>query len=136
MYKDNEKLKLLADFKKPEDKGHLPKGTEVTFIKAIDYEFKSYVVVQHGDRILTMPELALAPVETDPLKALKDFNNALMDSNPELRKYHHNIIMRAFYRIRDFFRKLLTKKKEQVKIEPDLSDLKSIINEGGNVEWV
>lgn len=134
MYKENEKLILLTDFKKPEEKGHLPKGTEVTFVKAMDYQFKSYVVVQHDDRILTFPELALSPVETDPLKVLKEFNNALMDSNPELRKYHHNIIMRAFYRIRDFFRKLLTKKKRQAKIEPDLSDLKSIINEGGDIE--
>ena len=134
MYKENERLVLLTDFKKPEEKGHLPEGTEVNFVKAVDYQYKSYLVVQHGDRILTLPELALKPVETDPLKALKDFNNALMDSNPELRKYHHNFIMRFFYRIRDYFRNKLTKKKQKVKIEPDLSDLKSIINEGGDVE--
>lgn len=135
MYKENEKLKLLGDVGKEGDKNYLPKGTEVTFIKAIDSGLNSFVVVQvNEERIITVKEIAVAPLETDTLAVLKDFNNKLIAENPELRKYHHNAFMRLIHRIKDFFKKLLTRKKPEVKIEQDLSGLKDILNDGGEVE--
>lgn len=134
MYKENEELILLADKGKEGEKGYLPKGTKVTFVKAVDQGYKSMVVVQHEDIMLVLPELAVKPSETDSLAVLRDFNSKLIDSNPELRKYHHNAFMRLLYAIRDFFRKLLTRKKKEVKVNKDLSGLKDILNEGGEVE--
>jgi hypothetical protein len=134
MYKENEKLRLLGNIGKEGDKGFVPKGTEVTFVKAIDSGLQSFVVVQLEDRIFTIKEISVEPLETNALAVLKKFNNELMDKNPELRKYHHNVIMRLFYRIRDFFKKLLTKNTPEIKVEEDLSDLKKLINDGGEVE--
>lgn len=134
MYKENEKLRLLGNIGKEGDKGFVPKGTEVTFVKAIDSGLQSFVVVQLDDRIFTIKEISVEPLETNTLAVLKDFNRQLMDKNPELRKYHHNVFMRVFYRIRDFFRKLLTKDVPEIKVEEDLSDLKKLINDGGDVE--
>ena len=134
MYKENEKLRLLGNIGKEGEKGFVPKGTEVTFVKAIDSGLQSFVVVQLDDRIFTIKEISVEPLETNTLAVLKDFNRQLMDKNPELRKYHHNMFMRVFYRIRDLFRKLLTKDVPEIKVEEDLSDLKKLINDGGHVE--
>lgn len=134
MYKENEKLKLLGNIGKEGEKGFVPKGTEVTFVKAIDSGLQSFVVVQLDDRIFTIKEISVEPLETNTLAVLKDFNRQLMDKNPELRKYHHNVIMRIFYRIRDFFIKLLTKNTPEIKVEEDLSNLKKLINDGGDIE--
>ena len=134
MYKENEKLRLLGNIGKEGEKGFVPKGTEVTFVKAIDSGLQSFVVVQLDDRIFTIKEISVEPLETNTLAVLKDFNRQLMDKNPELRKYHHNMFMRVFHRIRDLFRKLLTKDVPEIKVEEDLSDLKKLINDGGHVE--
>jgi hypothetical protein len=129
MYKENEELILLGDVGKEGDKGFIPKGTKVTFIEAFDQGLKSYVAVQYGDRILTLSELAVTPSETNALAVLKDFNSKLMADSPELKKYHHNLFMRLIYRIRDFFRNLLTKKKPEAKVtEEEIKSLKDRLN--------
>lgn len=134
MYKENEEIILLKDLGKEDEEGFLPEGTILTFVDAKDFGFKSYIIAKYEDRLLTLPELAVKPAETNSLAVLKDFNNKLIENSPELRKYHHNPFMRLIYAIKDFFTKLLTKKKEPVKVETDLSDLKNILNDGGDVE--
>jgi hypothetical protein len=134
MYKENEKLRLLGNIGKEGDKGFVPKGTEVTFVKAIDQGLASFVVVQLDDRIFTIKEIAVEPLETNTLAVLKDFNRELIAENPELAKYHHNVFMRLFHRIKDFFKNLLTRKPKEIKIEEDLSGLKDLINDGGEIE--
>ena len=75
MYKENEKLRLLGNIGKEGDKGFVPKGTEVTFVKAIDSGLQSFVVVQLEDRIFTIKEISVEPLETNALAVLKKFNN-------------------------------------------------------------
>ena len=130
MYKENEELKLLSNVGKEGEEGFLPEGTKVTFIKAVDYGLKSYVAVQYEDRVLTLPELAVAPTKTDPLKALRKFNEGLLESSPELKKYHHNFFVRMYYKFVNFLKKLLTKKEDTYKMkESDFDNLKQLINE-------
>lgn len=136
MYKENEELILLQDYGKEESDKFLPQGTIVTFMKAVDFEYKSFVQVSYGDRLFTLPELAVKPVVTDTVKVLKEFNSKLVENNPDLGRYHHNVIMRFYYKIKDFFKRLLTKKEKANNIsESDLKDLKNFLNEGTEVEW-
>lgn len=132
MYKKDEELILLGNKGKEGDSNFLPKGTLVTFIEAKDYGFQSMVVVKHGDIIMVLPELAVKPSNTNSLAVLRDFNSKLMDNNPELRRYHHNLFMRVFYGIKDFIKGLFGKKRPKAKA--DLSKLKDMLNEGGDVE--
>ncbi len=134
MYKKDEELILLADKGTEGEKGFLPEGTKLKFVRAVDYGFKSMVVVQHEDTVLVLPELAVRPTKTNTLAVLRDFNNELAKNNPELKKYHHNVFKRIYYRIKRFFKELLTRDKQEVKVEQDLSNIKKILNEGGEVE--
>lgn len=130
MYKENEKLILVKAIGKEEDEKYVPAGTEVIFVKAIDHDLKSYVVVQLGDRILSIPELAVKPTETDTIKELKKFNEGLIKNSPELGIYHHNLIISIYYRIKLFFTKLLTRKEKSAKIkQDDLDNLKKYLND-------
>lgn len=130
MYMENEKLILVKGVGKEGDEKYIPAGTEVTFVKAIDYDLKSYVVVQFGDRILTIPELAVKPTVTDSIAVLKAFNDGLIKNSPELGVYHHNVIIRIYYKIKLFLKKILTKKQPSAKIkQEDLDNLKKFIND-------
>lgn len=135
MYKENQELELIQDVGKKDSPKFLPKGTKVKFIKVVDFEYRSFVSVSYEDRVFTLPELAVKPVGIDTLKELKKFNSKLMESNPELKKYHHNVFMRFYYRIIDFFKNKLTKKPKQNKIsDRDLDNLKKFLNKGSEVE--
>jgi len=98
VYNEKEVLILLQNVGIEGKDSFIPKGTEVTFIKAVDNKnqlSKSMLVIQFEDRQLALPELALKPKkEGMAIDALKDFNLKLMESRPELKVYHHNPIMR------------------------------------------
>ena len=135
MYKENEKLKLIQDY---EVKGEIIKaGTEVTFIRAFDIGTSSILVVSHDCESVNINELLLTPVETDTIDELKKFNDLLIKSNPELGVYHHNIIVRSFYKVKAFIlnvfilpvKNFLTRNSKPAKIEHDLSDLKDMMNQ-------
>lgn len=131
MYKQNEILRLLGDIGKEGEANFIAKGTEVEFVKAIDVDLKSFVVVRYGERLVTISELAVAPTETNALDELKKFNKRLMRNSPELKKYHHNIFARFYYTLADFFRKVLTRKPKKAKVEDrKLDDIKKLINSG------
>jgi hypothetical protein len=115
VYREEEKLILVADIGS-EDLGNLIKeGTEVTFIKAIDDPSdlsKSKVYIRHGKKGYVVPEIAVRPLdENKPLNALAEFNKAFMQRNPELKIYHPNVFLRYFYRF-IFWVKGLFKKEE------------------------
>ena len=138
MYKPNEILKTLGDIGKEGEPGYIPKGTEVEFIKAIDVDLKSFVVVKYDERILTISELAVAPTETNALLELKKFNKRLMENSPELRKYHHNVVARFYYKVKNYIKSLLTKKQSSRKVkDSELEDIKKLINSGWeDVQWL
>ena len=127
MYKENEKLILLEDLGEKDEPKYIPKHSELIFIKALDHGFQSYVVAQYNDRIITLPEIAVKPKNTNPLKVLNKININLMDKNPELKIYHPNLIIRYIYRFINFVKIKLNKSK--TKKSEDFSFLKSIINE-------
>jgi hypothetical protein len=137
MYKENEKVKLLIDYKKDDPDNHIPEGSELIFLRATDVGTKSYVTVKFEDRILHLPELAIAPTETDVIDELKKFNKLLINSNPELGVYHHNVIIRTYHKTKIFLynililpvKNFLTRNSKPVKVEHDLSDLKRLIND-------
>jgi hypothetical protein len=103
MYQENETLILLQNVGKEDTEKFIPKNTEVTFIKAVDDRndlTKSIVVVKYGDRVLSLPELAVKPKKKNKtISALKEFNKQMMENRPELKVYHHNVLMRIFYRV-------------------------------------
>ena len=136
MYKENEELILLGNIGKEGDPKFIPKGTKVRYVKAFNQGLDSYVLVQLGDRLLTVKEISVAPTETNALAVLKDFNSKLMEDSPELKKYHHSVILRLIYRIKDFFKNLLTKKKKPVKVQESehIKKLKDELNKGWDIE--
>ena len=102
MYDDNEILTLVQNVGIEGKDGFIPKGSEVIFVKAVDDPnniSRSMVVVNFGDRQLALPELAVKSNSVDTIDVLKDFNRHLIDSNPDLKMYHHNKFMRAYYKV-------------------------------------
>lgn len=109
MYQENEALILLQNVGKEDTETFIPKGTEVTFVKAVDNPrdlTKALVVIKFKDRIMSLPELAVKPKADKTIDALKDFNKQMMKNRPELKVYHHNVIMRLFYRLSNLLYRL------------------------------
>jgi len=110
MYKENQKLILTQNVGVEDTPRFIPKGTEVEFVKVIDDQkniSKAMLVIQYEDRQMVLPELALVPKDVDTVSVLKDFNNKLIAGRPELKKYHHNFLMRFYYGVVAFFSRLL-----------------------------
>jgi len=110
MYQENETLILLQDVGKEDTDTFIPKDTEVTFVKAMDNPrdlSKAIVVIKYQDRTMALPELAVKPKADKTIDALKDFNKQIMKSRPELKMYHHNIFMRALYKLGNALNRLL-----------------------------
>lgn len=137
MYKEGDKLTLLQSVGRKNNSNYIEKGSTVEFIKAIDTGdmSKSYVVVKFEDRALTVPEATVKlqegllakvmPYFSAYNKNMRDYNKTLMQHNPRLRIYHHNPVMRVFYKIMYFFSdKLGTSKKK----EANLDRIKRIVN--------
>lgn len=137
MYKENEKLKLIQDYEIKSEGITLKKDTEVTFIRAFDLGASSVLIVSHEGKNVNINELLLVPVDTDLIKELENFNSLLIKSNPQLGVYHHNILVRAYYKVKTFLfnvfvspvKNFLTRNSKPVKIEHDLSDLKRLMND-------
>lgn len=135
MYKDKEKLILLRDVGKKGSENFIPAGSEVLFIKAIDDPnnlAKSFVIVQYENRQMALPELAVKPKGSKTIEALKDVNIYLMENNPELKKYHHNIFVRPFYSVLFWIKGLFSFKKrdKSTQFDKKLEDeLKKLMNE-------
>ena len=110
MYEENETLITVENIGEEGTDKFIPKGTKVTFLKAIDNPndlSKAMVYIRHGKRGLVVPELAVKPLDEKKLDtALDEFNKVMMQRNPELKKYHPNLFIRYFYRLVYFFKGL------------------------------
>ena len=123
MYKENEVLVTVEDIGEVDTEKFIPKGTEVTFLKVVDGGVdlsKSMVYIRHGKRGLVVPEIAVRPLDANkPLNELAEFNKVFMAKNPELKKYHPNLLLRYFYRalffIRDLFKKESNERTKEIK---------------------
>lgn len=137
MYKEGDKLTLLQSVGKKNNSNYIEKGSTVEFIKAIDTGdmSKSYVVVKYEDRALTIPEATvklqegmlakLIPYFSTYSKNMREYNKMLMQHKPRLRIYHHNPIIRMFYKIVYFFSDIFGGGKKK---EANLDRVKRIIN--------
>lgn len=127
MYKENELLEVLGDIREG-NTVKIPKGSKVRFVKAFGSGPKSLVQVEFEGKIYALNELSVRPTETDPLAVLKSLNAALVKNNPNLGIYHHNIIIRTFYRVKAFILGLFSKKKP-VQDDKYVSEIKKLISE-------
>ena len=129
MYKIGEKLVTTQVIGKENTDIFLNKGDTVEFVKVIDTDdlTKSYVCVKlDNGKSITIPELSVVKQDKSIYKKeLKSYNILLMKDNPRLRIYHHNILLRYFFRIYYYF----IKDKKKI----DLSSVKNIIKENTNV---
>lgn len=145
MYNENETLILQQNVGKEDTESFIPKGTEVTFVKAMDNPrdlSKAIVVINYQGRIIPLPELAVAPKKQGKtVSALKEFNKQLMENRPELKVYHHNIFMRLFYRLSNLlyrlfvnpiivlYKKLTTPTPAESSTDKVVQELKKLMNE-------
>jgi hypothetical protein len=111
MYSENEILVLVEDIGEEGTDKFIAKGTEVIFLKVIDNPAdlsKAMVHIKHGKRGLVVPEIAVTPKDRKKLvKALDEFNKAFLEQNPDLKRYHPNIILRYYYRFIHFIKGLI-----------------------------
>ena len=123
-YTEGEEVILTEDVGKRGKKGFIPKDTKVKFIKVIDNPNNlsaSLAVIEHEDRQLALPEVVIRSENIDYDKMLKELNNSLIKSKPDLGVHHHNFFVRTFHKIKRFFKKKETK-------DTKLEDLKKYIN--------
>jgi len=104
MYQENEVL-ITVEPIGSEEKGNLiPVGTKVNFVKVIDDNndlAKALVAFKYEDKVLVTLETNIKIKSWwKRRKAFKKFNNQMMVNNPRLRRYHPNIIIKMYYRIR------------------------------------
>ena len=122
MYKKNEKLELLSDYKKKGEVGYIPKGTIVYFQDVKDVDLKSLVQIRHDNQILIVPELAVRPLETNPEKVLKQWSTKIISERKDLGIYHPNFFIRTWYKFLNLFKKKEVPKKDLSRIKNMLKD--------------
>jgi len=105
MYQEGEKLEVVEQF------GHkdnpIKKGELVEYIKvfATPTDLSAAIIaVKYGDKILITKETNVRVKSWwRRYRAFKKFNKQMMINNPRLRRYHRNVILKAYYRAYYFF---------------------------------
>jgi hypothetical protein len=100
MYQEGEKLEVVEQFGNKDDP--IRKGTLVEYIKvfATPTDLSAAIIaVRYGDKILITKETNVRVKSWwRRRKAFKAFNKQMMINNPRLRRYHKNLILKAYYR--------------------------------------
>lgn len=116
MYDENEILVTTINIGKKEKGNLIPKGTEVEFIKVVDGSQlgQSLIAFRYNNKVLVTKEANVRPKKKRKIKkAFNEFQMTLMKDNPRLRRYHPNLILRAFYRLRYFITDFFEKEKDE-----------------------
>lgn len=112
-YEDNEILLTTVKIPigNPLDENFIPIGTEVQFFKLVDNEndlTKTLVAFRYGSKMLVTLEANLKPKNKRKLKkAFSGFNSDMMRHHPELRRYHPNPFLKAYWRLYYYVKNLL-----------------------------
>jgi hypothetical protein len=128
MYKDSEILITLGEIGTKDSTNYIPINSEVTFIKSVytDDISKSFILIEFNGKKLLVPELSVRKRNNKEYKKhLKAFNRGLYKSNPRLRVYHTNVILRLFYKFYYFIKDIFVKPTKRVNLER----VKKIVNE-------
>lgn len=115
LYSPDCELVVVEKIGKKTDKVQIEKGTILRFYDVIDDPndltkslIMAYYTNSEGEQKMIMTkEVNVKPVEEERVKkAFDEFNKMMMKSNPELRKYHPNILLRYYYRVYYFLKKV------------------------------
>lgn len=109
MYGEKEKLVLVEPYGKEDSDKHLPKGTEVEFVKVIpndnDLALSLIAVKVDEERVVVMKEANVKPVDEKKIKnEFKEFQKNMMKNNPRLRIYHPNFFVRTWFKIYYYYK--------------------------------
>lgn len=116
MYKDNEKLITTTDLGKKDSKSFIKKGSKVTFVKVVNPDCadlsNSMLIVKYKEKSLVVKESDVRIKSIfRRMKAVADINRGMFEAYPRLRRNHHNIIKKVWYRLYYFVADLVKGKE-------------------------